>query len=143
MMSTVDSLKVFIIKHYWHTLTRKDQSARILIFQVHRVIEGLKATHSTFVEHQCLPSASGHESAHAASDDSSANGAVAQAGSAVATHHQVTAGDEDDGHQFVHAHFTGPLLLQLPQQLLWAGVFHCGRKTNKRRNHLSLLQWRM
>lgn len=66
--------------------------------------------------------ASGHEGAHAAPDDGSADGTVTQAGSAVATHHQVTTGDEDDGHQFVHAHLTGPLLLQLSQQLLWAGV---------------------
>ncbi|KAG7228173.1 hypothetical protein INR49_013336, partial [Caranx melampygus] len=64
-----------------------------------------------------------HESTDTASDDSSADGAVTQAGSTVSTHHQVTTGDEDDGHQLVHANLTGPLLLQLPQQLLWTGVF--------------------
>lgn len=69
--------------------------------------------------------ASGHEGTDAASDDSPADGAVAQAGGAVATHHQVAAGDEYDGHQLVHADFAGPLLLQLPQQLLWAGLIHC------------------
>lgn len=73
-----------------------------------------------------MSSASGHEGADAAPDDGPADGAVTQAGGAVATHHQVTAGDEDDGHQLVHAHLTGPLLLQLPQQLLWAGLIHCG-----------------
>lgn len=73
-------------------------------------------------------SASGHEGTDAASDDGPADGAVAQAGGTVATHHQVTAGDEDDGHQLVHAHLTGPLLLQLPQQLLWAGLIHCVRR---------------
>ena len=77
-------------------------------------------------------SASGHEGANAASNDSSADGAVTQAGGAVTTHHQMPAGDEDDGHQFVHAHLTGPLLLQLPEQLLRAGVLHCWDK--KRQN---------
>lgn len=67
----------------------------------------------------------GHESANAASDDGPADGAVTQAGGAVAAHHQVTTGDEDDGHQLVHAHLAGPLLLQLPQQLLGAGVCRC------------------
>lgn len=78
-----------------------------------------------FIVGGCGRSASGHESADAASDDGPADGAVAQAGGAVPTHYQVTAGDEYDGHQLVHADFTGPLLLQLPQQLLWAGLIHC------------------
>lgn len=71
----------------------------------------------------------GHESANAASDDGPADGAVTQAGGAVAAHHQVTTGDEDDGHQLVHAHLAGPLLLQLPQQLLGAGVCRCWNNT--------------
>lgn len=77
-----------------------------------------------------VTAASGHEGPHAASDDGSTDGAVAQAGRAVAAHHQVTTGDEDDGHQLVHAHLAGPLLLQLPQQLLWTGVPHCGGRTD-------------
>lgn len=85
------------------------------------------ATGRCFICSGCLWSASGHEGADAASDDGPADGAVAQAGGAVATHHQVTAGDEYDGHQLVHADFTGPLLLQLPQQLLWAGLIDCDR----------------
>lgn len=75
----------------------------------------------------CWRSASGHEGTDAASDDRPADGAVAQAGGALAAHHQVTAGDEYNGHQLVHADFTGPLLLQLPQQLLWAGRVSCER----------------
>lgn len=71
----------------------------------------------------------GHESANAASDDGPADGAVTQTGGAVATHHQVTTGDEDDGHQLVHAHFAGALLLQLPQQLLGARVGRCWNNT--------------
>lgn len=67
----------------------------------------------------------GHEGTNAAPDDGSADGAVPQAGSTITTHHQVTAGDEDDGHQLVHAHLTGPLLLQLPEQLLWTRVLDC------------------
>lgn len=85
------------------------------------------ATGRCFICSGCLWSASGHEGADAASDDGPADGAVAQAGGAVATHHQVTAGDEYDRHQLVHADFTGPLLLQLPQQLLWAGLIDCDR----------------
>ena len=68
---------------------------------------------------------SGHEGAHAAPDAGSADGAVAQAGGAVAAHHQVSARDEDDGHGLVHAHLAGPFLLQLPEKLLWAGVHGC------------------
>lgn len=67
----------------------------------------------------------GHESANAASNDGPADGAVTQAGRTVSTHDQVTTGDEDNGHQLVHAHLTGPLFLQLPQQLLRAGLCRC------------------
>lgn len=65
---------------------------------------------------------SGHEGAHAPADDCAAYGAVAQAGCAVGADHQVTAGDEDDGHQLVHAHLAGAFLLQLPQLFLRAQV---------------------
>ena len=89
------------------------------------------------MQHLCnsgsYTAASGHESTDAASNDSSADGAVTQAGSAVSTNHQVTTGDEDDGHQFVHAHLAGPLLLQLPQQLLWARVLHCPNTNHKQK----------
>lgn len=83
------------------------------------------ATGRCFICSGCMWSASGHEGADAASDDGPADGAVAQAGGAVATHHQVTTGDEYDWHQLIHADFTGPLLLQLPQQLLWARLIDC------------------
>lgn len=63
-----------------------------------------------------------HESANAASNDGPADGAVTQAGGTVSAHDQVTTGDEDDGHQLVHAHLTGPFFLQLPKQLLRAGL---------------------
>lgn len=70
------------------------------------------------MEWQFLTTALRHKSTNTASDDSSADGAVTQAGGTIATNHQVTAGDEDDGHQLVHADFTGSLFLQLPEQLL-------------------------
>lgn len=87
--------------------------------------EELQATHATPVQQWLHTLASGHERANTAPDDRSADGAVTQAGCTVATHHQMTTGDEDDRHEFVHTHLTGPLLLQLPQQLLWAGVRCC------------------
>ncbi|KAG9332536.1 hypothetical protein JZ751_014634 [Albula glossodonta] len=62
----------------------------------------------------------GHEGADTPTDDCAADGAVSQAGCTVCADHQVTTGDEDDGHQLVHADLAGALLLQLPQLLLWA-----------------------
>lgn len=68
---------------------------------------------------------SGHECSDTASDGGSADGAVTEAGSTVATHHQVTTGDEDNGNPLVHTHLTCPLLLQLTQELIRGGVALC------------------
>lgn len=78
-----------------------------------------------FVEEWLFTAGSRHKRPNAASDDGSADGTVTQTGGAIATDHQVPTGDENDGHQLVHAHFTGPLFLQLPEQLLRTGILHC------------------
>lgn len=115
----IEQLKMFIKEKYLQNSdkTSNQQQSLFLFYQCKGEMstEGkLKATHATPVYQWLLTTASGHESTNAASDDGSADGAVTQAGGTVATHHQMTTGDEDDGHQFVHAHLAGPLLLQLP-----------------------------
>lgn len=101
----------------------KASSRHSLISLVQQVLRAGETV--VFVKEWVFTAGSRHKRPNAASDDGSADGTVTQAGSAVATDHQVTTGDKNDGHQLVHAHFTGPLFLQLPEQLLGTGILHC------------------
>jgi len=62
------------------------------------------------------------EGADRAFDQASADRALPQRRGALLAHHQVSTGDEDDVHFFIHAHLAGTLLLQAPQLLLHGEV---------------------
>lgn len=62
----------------------------------------------------------GEEGTDSALNQAPTDGALAQRGGALLTHHQVSTGDEDDVDLLVHTHLTGSLFLQ-PSQLLLHG----------------------